>query len=47
MNIIIIFLIRDIDKEIYMNQSKGFEQGEDLVCKFKKSLYDLKQSFCI
>src|SRR5437773_11370663 len=44
MNVITAFLTRDIDEKIYMNQSKGFEQEEDLVCKLKKSLYDLKQS---
>src|SRR5947207_10273008 len=47
MNIIIIFLTEDIDKEIYMKQSKGFEEEKDLVYKFKKSLYDFKQNSCI
>ncbi len=44
MDIITAFLAGDIDEEIYMEQPEGFEQGENLVCKFKKSLYDLKQS---
>ena len=44
MDVITAFLAGDIDEEIYMNQSKEFEQEEDLVCKLKKSLYDLKQS---
>ena len=40
------FLHGDLDKEIYMAQSQGFEvKGkENLVCKLKKILYGLKQA---
>lgn len=31
------------DKEIYMQQPEGYEQGQELVCRLKKSLYGLKQ----
>ena len=37
----------EIDKEIFLQQPLGFEvlkNGENLVCKFEKSLYGLKQS---
>ena len=38
------FFHGDLDKEIYMEQPEGFEQKgkEHLVCKLKKSLYELK-----
>ena len=39
------FTNSDIDVEIYMKQSDGFQQGEkNLVCKLNTSLYGLKQS---
>ena len=40
------FLHGDLEEEIFMSQPDGFklEEKEDLVRKFKKSLYDLKQS---
>ena len=40
------FLHGDLDKEIYMEQTKGFivKRKEDYVCKLKKSLYGLKQA---
>jgi hypothetical protein len=35
----------DLEKEIHMEQPKGFTQGDEhLVCKIHKSLYGLKQS---
>lgn len=42
------FLNADVDEEIYMQQLEGFEQygpnGEELVCKLKKSIYGLRQA---
>ena len=38
------FLNAKIDGEVYIQQPPGFEQGKDMVCKLKKSLYGLKQS---
>jgi len=40
----ITFLNGDLEKEIYMEQPKGFiQEGEHLVCKLQKPLYGLKQ----
>ena len=40
------FLPNDLKEEIYMTQSLGFKAAgkEKLVCKLKKSLFELKQS---
>ena len=40
------FLHGDLEEEIYMQQPQGYEvKGkENLVCRLKKSLYDLKQA---
>jgi hypothetical protein len=40
------FLHGDLEEQIYMEQPEGFNQPgqEHLVCKLKKSLYELKQS---
>lgn len=38
------FLNGKIDKEIYMEQPEGFNDGTDRVCLLKKSLYGLKQA---
>jgi len=42
----IAFLHGDLDEEIYMTQLMGFKTvgKENMVCKLKKSLYELKQS---
>ncbi|KAL5851084.1 hypothetical protein ACOSQ3_006202 [Xanthoceras sorbifolium] len=40
------FLNGDLEDEVFMKQPKGFSSsdGEQLVCKLKKSIYDLKQA---
>jgi len=40
------FLHGDLEDEIYMPQPMGFKtvRKENMVCKLKKSLYELKQS---
>ena len=40
------FLNRDLEKKMYVKQLGGFisSQGENLVCKLKKSIYGLKKS---
>ena len=48
MDVTTAYLHADVDTELYMEQPEGFEkqgkQGEELVCKLKKSLYGLKQA---
>ena len=41
-----VFLHSDLAEEIYMEQLPGFvaQEGSDLVCKLRRSLYGLKQS---
>jgi len=38
------FLNGDLKEEVYMKQLEGFSSsnGEDLICKLKKSIYGLK-----
>ena len=46
MDVKIVFLHGDLEKEIYMEQPEGFlvKGKEDYVCRLKKSLYGLKQA---
>ena len=45
-NVKTVFLNGELDEEIYINQHLGFElKGQELkVCKFKRSIYGLKQA---
>ena len=38
------FLHGDMKEEIYMQQTKGFVTNPSLMCRLKKSLYELKQA---
>ena len=38
------FLQGDLSDEIYMEQPQGFIQDSSLVCRLKRSLYNLKQA---
>lgn len=38
------YLNGNLEEDIYMKQSKGFEDGSEKVCKLKRALYGLKQS---
>ena len=44
MNVKTTFLNGDLEEEVYMDQPKGFvsPRKENLVCKLKKSIYELK-----
>ncbi len=46
MNVVIAFLYELLDEDVYVIQSHmfEFEKNEDLVCKLKRALYDLKQT---
>ena len=46
MDIKIVFLNGDLDEDVYMEQPTGFTKvgKEDLVCKFNKSIYGIKQT---
>lgn len=37
------FLYCTLQEEVYMHQPEGFDDGSRQVCKFKRSLYGLKQ----
>ena len=41
-----VFLNENLEEEVYMNQHEGFscKGKEQIVCKLKKSLYELKQT---
>jgi len=43
-----VFLNGDIKEEIYMVEADNFEakSSQHLICKLKKSIYNLKQAFC-
>lgn len=44
MDAVTAFLNGELEEEIYMRQPKGFEDGTKRVCRFRLSLYGLKQS---
>jgi len=46
MDVKITFFNRDLEEEVYMKQPETFlsSDGEQLVCKLKKSIYGLKQT---
>ena len=48
MDVKMTFFNSDLKEEVYMKQPEGFSSsdGEHLVCKFKKSIYGLKQASC-
>jgi len=37
------FLLGDLEEEIYMNISLGFEEDKNKVCRLREALYGLKQ----
>jgi len=47
MDVKTVFLNGDLEESVYMDQPMGFsvEGKEHMVCKLKKSIYDLKQAF--
>ena len=49
MNVNIVLLNRLIKEEAYAKKPQGFEvyQKETLVCRWKKTLYGFKQTWCI
>jgi hypothetical protein len=44
MDAVTAFLQGEIDKEIFIKQPEGFEDGSNRVCRLKKAIYGLKQS---
>ncbi len=46
MNVITAFLYEVLDEDVYIDQPHmfEFERNEDLVCKLKRALYELKQA---
>jgi hypothetical protein len=44
MDIIIVFLYRDLNEEVYLEQLEGYNEDHSMVCRLYKSLYRLKQA---
>ena len=44
MDVIIVFLYRDLNKEVYLEQPKGYNKDHSIVYRLRKSLYRLKQA---
>jgi transposase InsO family protein len=44
MDAVTAFLQGDVDKEIFIRQPQGFDDGSGRVCKLKRAIYGLKQS---
>ena len=46
MDVKTVFFNGDLEEEVYIKQPEGFpsSDGEQLVCKLKKSIYSLKQA---
>ena len=38
------YLHSEVQEEIYLEQPEGFEKGNNLVCKLRKSIYGLRQA---
>jgi hypothetical protein len=44
MDVITIFLYRDLNKEVYLKQPEGYNKDYSMVYRLYKSLYRLKQA---
>jgi hypothetical protein len=44
MDVIIAFLYKDLDEEVYLEQPEEYNKDHSIVCRLYKSLYRLKQA---